>query len=97
MKNIIILKDITIKHYPDAWSIMQFILSVKTILNIEGNKLPFIGIIFSNSINLKNYIYELFRKYTQTFYSDSFTPNSLISHNSSLTEEQLQENDMLPK
>jgi hypothetical protein len=40
---------------------------------------------------------QLFRKYPLTFYTDSFTPSSLLSHNASLSEEQLQKIDMLPK
>ena len=76
---------------------MKFNLSVKTTLNIEGNKLPFIGIVLYKPSSLKTTFIEFFRPYPQTFFSDTFTPSAIISHNPSLTEEQLQENDMLPK
>ena len=92
-----ILYKKTIKYYPNAWPLMQFILSVKTILNIDNNKLPFLGIILALPSSLKTTFINFFRKYNNTFYSDSFTPNSLISHNSALTEVQLKEVDMLPK
>ncbi len=91
------LKNIITNHYPEAWPIMEFCLAVKSIQNIHGNTLPFIGIILAKPSSLKTTIIELFRKYDKTFYSDSFTPNSMISHNSSLSEEQLQNVDMLPK
>ena len=91
------LENITIKHYPEGWPLMKFNLSVKTTLNIEGNKLPFIGIVLYKPSSLKTTFIEFFRKYHRTFFSDTFTPNAIISHNSSLTEEQLQEIDMLPK
>ena len=38
-------------------------------------------------------IIQLFRKYPGSFYTDSFTPNSLVSHNAALSEEQLQQID----
>ncbi|HSF49719.1 MAG TPA: hypothetical protein VLA74_03080, partial [Nitrososphaeraceae archaeon] len=77
--------------------IMQFCLAVKSIQNIHGNTLPFIGIILAKPSSLKTTIIELFRKYDGTFYSDNFTQNSMMSHNSSLSEEELQKVDMLPK
>ena len=91
------LQKIIIKYYPEAWSLMEFCLAVKSIQNIHDNQLPFIGIILAKPSSLKTTIIEFFRKYPGTFYSDSFTPNSIISHNSALTEEQLQKIDMLPK
>jgi hypothetical protein len=83
--------------YPNVWSIMRFIIAVKTILNIEANKLPFLGIIIALPSGLKTTFINFFRVYIHTFYSDIFTPNSLVSHNSALTEEQLKQVDMLPK
>jgi hypothetical protein len=91
------LQEIIIKHYPEAWPIMEFCLAVKSVQNIQDNTLPFIGIILAKPSSLKTTIIELFRKYPGSFYSDSFTPNSMISHNSALSEEKLQKVDMLPK
>ena len=91
------LKDTVNRIYPNTWSIIQFIIAVKTIINIEDNKLPFLGIIIALPSSLKTTFMNYFRIYNHTFYSDSFTPNSLISHNSALTEEQLKKVDMIPK
>jgi hypothetical protein len=46
---------------------------------------------------MKTMILQPFRKYPDPFYTDSFTPNSLVSRNSALSEEQLQKINMLPK
>jgi hypothetical protein len=91
------LENTVNRIYPNTWSIIQFIIAVKTILNIEGNKLPFLGILIAIPSSLKTTFMNYFRIYDHTFYSDSFTPNSLISHNSALTEEQLKNVDMIPK
>lgn len=91
------LKTVTKRHYPEAWPILEFCLSIKTILNIQNFTLPFMGIILAAPASMKTTIIQLFRKYLHSFYTDSFTPGSLISHNSTLTEEQLQKVDMIPK
>lgn len=91
------LRHVVQRNFPGAWPLLEFCLAVKTILNIEGCTLPFIGVLLDVPSSLKTLVIELFRKYPHSFYSDSFTPNSLISHNSALTEEQLQKVDMIPK
>ena len=91
------LAAIVQKNFPGAWSLLEYCLAIKTILNIEGCSLPFIGVLLDVPSSLKTLVIELFRKYPYSFYSDSFTPNSLISHNSALNEEQLQKVDMIPK
>lgn len=91
------LRKVITKHYPEAWTLMEFCLSVKSIQNVSDFTLPFMGVILAVPSSMKTMIIELFRKYPGSFYSDSFTPNSLISHNSALSEEQLQQVDMLPK
>jgi hypothetical protein len=93
-----ILKSTTITYYPEAWSTLEFCLAVKTILNIDDNRLPFIGLILAKPSSLKTTITKLFEKYIHAFYSDSFSPNSFASHISGLTEEELRNKvDMLPK
>jgi predicted transcriptional regulator len=91
------LKTVTKKHYPEAWPILEFCLSIKTILNVQNFTLPFMGIILAAPASMKTTIIQLFRKYLHSFYTDSFTPGSLISHNSTLKEEQLRKIDMIPK
>ena len=91
------LRRVTMKYYPEAWQLLEFCLAVKSILNIEGVTLPLMGVLLAALASMKTMIIQLFRKYPNSFYTDSFTPNSIVSHNSALTEEQLQEIDMLPK
>lgn len=91
------LKKITLKYYPEAWAFLEFSLAIKSILNIEDFSLPFMGVILAAPASMKTMIIQLFRKYPYSFYTDSFTPNSLVSHNSALSEEQLQQIDMFPK
>jgi hypothetical protein len=76
---------------------MEFCLSVKSIINIQDFTLPFMGVLIAAPSSMKTMVIQLFRKYLHTFYTDSFTPSSLVSHNSAKTEEELQKVDMLPK
>jgi hypothetical protein len=91
------LREVIQKHYPEAWAFMEFCLAVKSILNIQDFTLPFMGVLIAAPSSMKTMIIQLFRKYPHTFYTDSFTPSSLISHISTKTEEQLQKVDMIPK
>lgn len=92
-----VLRKIMEMHYPEAWPMMEFCLSVKSILNVLNLTLPFMGVIVAPPASMKTMVIQLFRKYPNTFYTDSFTPSSLVSHNAALTEEQLEKVDMLPK
>lgn len=91
------LKRITLKNMPNLWFGLEFAISVKTILNMKGNTLPFSGILLGPASSSKTVIIELFRGYKHTFYTDNFSPKSLVSHNSSVKKEKLKEIDMLPK
>jgi hypothetical protein len=91
------LKNVIGQNMPDLWPLMEFSLSVKLILNMEGCSLPFAGIILGPSGGLKTVDIELFRESKNTFYTDSFTPRSLVSHNSAVKREKLKDVDMLPK
>lgn len=76
------LKAVTLKNLPNLWMSLEFALSVKTVLNIKGNTLPFIGILLGPASSMKTLIIELFREYDLTLYADSFSPKSIVSHNS---------------
>jgi hypothetical protein len=91
------LRNITLQNLPNLWPGLEFALSVKTILNIKGCTLPFPGIILGPASSLKTVIIELFRGYRHTFYTDNFSPKSLVSHNSAVQKQNLKEVDMLPK
>ena len=85
------------KNFPGAWPMLQFCLAVKSILNIEGCTLPFMGVILAIPSSMKTLVIQLFRKYPHSLYSDNFTPNAFQSHNAALNEEQLRKNDLLPR
>src|SRR5947209_7529241 len=87
------LKKVIDENIPDLWPCMEFSLAVKLILNMEGCSLPFAGIILGPSGGLKTVDIELFRECENTFYTDSFTPRSLVSHNSAVKKEKLKDVD----
>jgi hypothetical protein len=91
------VREVTERNFPDAWPLLQFCLAVKSILNIDGCTLPFMGVILAIPSSMKTLVIQLFRKYPHSLSSDNFTPNSFESHNASLTEEELRKVDLLPK
>jgi predicted transcriptional regulator len=91
------LRDITLKNMPEIWVGLEFALSIKTILNIKDCTLPFAGILLGSAGSAKTAIVQLFRGRRDTFYTDNFSPKSLVSHNSAVKKEKLKEVDMLPK
>jgi hypothetical protein len=78
------LKKVIEDNMPSMWGPMEFALSVKTILNMEGCTLPFGGILLGPSGGQKTVVIESFRECDNTFYTDSFSPKSLVSHNSAI-------------
>jgi hypothetical protein len=72
-------------------------LSVKSILNIKDCTLPLAVIVLGAPSSLKTQGIELFRKWPTTYYTDNFSARSFVSHNTSVTREQLKEIDLLPK
>jgi DNA-binding transcriptional ArsR family regulator len=91
------LKKLTNEKIPGLWLPLEFAISVKSILNIKNITLPFIGIILGPPSSLKSVAVDMPKHARDTFPTDSFSPKAFVSHNSNMTEEQLQEMDMLPK
>ena len=91
------LQIIVKRNFPEAWPLLQFCLAVKSILNIDGCTLPFMGVILAIPSSMKTLVIQLFRKYPYSIYSDSFTPNSFESHNAVLSEKELRRIDLLPR
>ena len=81
---------------PELWTPLEFALSIKTILNIKNCTLPFAGILLGAPSSLKTIIVELFKKSKNSYFTDSFSPKSLVSHYAGIKEEQLKKIDMLP-
>lgn len=84
-------------HIPSIWLPLEFILSVKSILNIADVTLPFAGIILGAPSTHKTVGLTMMQIWPQTFYTDSFTSKSLVSHSTAVTKEQLADIDMLPR
>ena len=91
------LKKTIDENMPTLWEAMEFQLSVKSILNIKDCSLPFAGIILGPPSSSKTVGIEMFRGTTHTFYTDSFSAKSFVSHNTSVPRDKLQEIDLLPK
>ncbi len=91
------LQRVVKKNFPEAWSLLEFCLAVKSILNIDGCTIPFMGVILAKPSSMKTLVIQLFRKYPQSLYTDNFTPASFVSHNAAKNEEQLRKLDLLPK
>jgi len=84
-------------HIPSIWLPLEFILSVKSILNIADVTLPFAGIILGAPSTHKTVGLTMMQIWPQTFYTDSFTSKALVSHSTAVTKEQLADIDMLPR
>jgi hypothetical protein len=76
---------------------VEFVLSVKAIMSIQGVTLPWFGIILGRPSSLKTAAIELLRDVPDTFYTDIFTPKSFVSNTTQVKKEKLSEIDMLPK
>lgn len=91
------LKQITESKIPGLWLPLEFAIAIRCILNIKNITLPFIGIILGPPSSLKSVAVDMPKHARDTFPTDSFSPKAFVSHNSNMTEEELQEMDMLPK
>ena len=92
------LMAVTQKNFPNLAFTLKFAIAVKTILNIKGHNLPFIGILLGPPSSLKTFIVGLFKKYEKhVYYTDNFSPHAMVTHNSALKTKQLKRVDMLPK
>ena len=91
------LRKVVRNNVPEMWNGLEFELSVLRILNIYGCTLPFIGILLGRPSSYKTQIISPLRKWYCTYYTDDFTAKSFVSHNTSVSEEELTNIDMLPK
>jgi hypothetical protein len=82
---------------PQLLLALEFALSVKNVLNIFDNTLPFAGFLLGAPSSLKTVVVELFRTYWHSKYTDDFSPKAFVSHYSGHPKEKLEEIDLLPK
>jgi hypothetical protein len=85
------------ENIPSIWLPLEFTLSVKCILNIADITLPFASIILGAPSTHKTVSLTMLNIWPQTFYTDSFTSRSLVSHSTSVSKEDLKDIDMLPR
>ena len=90
------LYDTVKQNIPSLWLPLEFALSIKCILNISDITLPFAGIVLGAPSTLKTVGLIMLNKWPQTYYTDHFTPPSLVSHSTATPKEQLVDVDMLP-
>ena len=77
--------------------LVDFELSIKTILNIDDITLPFMGIVFAVPSSLKTAFFKFLRNLKYSYYSDKFTARAFVSHSATVAKEKLAEIDMLPQ
>ena len=90
------LEKVVKDNLPSLWLAIEFVLSIKSIMNIAGVTLPWFGIILGRASSLKTAAIEMLRDTINTFYTDIFTPKAFVSNSTAATEDKLKEIDMLP-
>ena len=91
------LQQVIKDNIPEMWTGLEFELSMLRILNIHGNTLPFIGLFLARPGSYKTQIIHLPSDWYCTYYTDDFTAKSFVSHSTAVSEEELEEIDMLPR
>ena len=91
------LNDKVNGHFPEISLELDFILSIKTILNIEDITLPFMGIVFAVPSSMKTKVIEILRKWHYSYFTDKFTPKSFVSHSATVAKDKLKDVDLLPR
>jgi predicted transcriptional regulator len=91
------LHDLIIRHYPDLWEPLKFVLVVRTVLDVDDISIPFTGLILGPPGSSKSAALVMLKNLPQIIFTDHFTPPALVSHNASVSREQLEKNDLLPR
>lgn len=91
------LKELYNKYFNDTFYMLETCLSVKAQHLIDGITLPMFLLLLGLPGGYKTTVLDTINWLDGCLYLDRFTPRSLQSHMATLTEEQLRENDLLPK
>jgi hypothetical protein len=91
------LNDKINEYFPEISLELDFILSIKIILNIEDITLPFMGIVFAVPSSMKTKVIEILRKWHYSYFTDKFTPKSFVSHSATVAKDKLKDVDLLPR
>lgn len=91
------LEQVVKDNLPSLWLALEFVLSIRSIMNIAGVTLPWFGIILGRASSLKTAAIEILRDTINTFYTDIFTPKAFVSNSTAVSKDKLVHIDMLPK
>ena len=91
------LEKVVKDNLPSLWLAIEFVLSIRSIMNIAGVTLPWFGIILGRASSLKTAAIEMLRDTINTFYTDIFTPKAFVSNSTAVSKDKLEDIDMLPK
>lgn len=91
------LEKVVKDNLPSLWLALEFVLTIRSIMNIAGVTLPWFGIILGRASSLKTAAIEILRDTINTFYTDIFTPKAFVSNSTTVSKDKLVHIDMLPK
>ncbi len=94
-ENIIALKS-QLNNNPTLFLGIITVLSASTQMRIEGILHPF-TIFFTGNATDKNFITKCFKDNSNFYYTNTFTPKSMVSHSPRIKTWKIHENDLLPK
>jgi hypothetical protein len=91
------LKKVIEGNLPQLWLAIEFILAIKSIMNIQGVTLPWFGILLGRASSLKTAGIEALRNTPGTLYTDIFTAKAFVSNSTAVSKDKLKDIDLLPK
>jgi hypothetical protein len=91
------LKKVIDANLPQLWLAIEFILAIKSIMNIAGVTLPWFGILLGRASSLKTAGIEALRNTPGTLYTDIFTAKAFVSNSTAVSKDKLKDIDLLPK
>lgn len=84
-------------NLPQLWLAIEFILAIKSIMNIAHVTLPWFGILLGRASSLKTAGIEALRNTPGTLYTDIFTAKAFVSNSTAVSKDKLKDIDLLPK
>lgn len=91
------LKNLYNKYFNDTFYILETCLSVKAQHLIDGITLPMLLLLLGLPGGYKTTVLDITNWLDGCVYLDKFTPRAFQSHKANSTEEELKENDLLPR
>lgn len=97
IKNIGELKEIICKYFPSIWFETEACLSVFCSLSLKNlNGCPNL-ILIGNPAGEKTTTESFFYTHSESYLSDDFTPRAFVSHSANVSDEMLENIDLLPR